>query len=55
MDEEKKNRLEALLQALLESSRQEKEGAKKSKQPSGTGSVIRRRKGQPDKRIKASC
>lgn len=53
MDEEKKIRLEALLQSLLESSRQEKSGPKRSPQTSGSGSVIRRRKGEPDKRIKA--
>ena len=53
MDEEKKNRLEALLQAMLESSRQEKAGPKRSSHTSGAGSVIRRRKGEPDKRIKS--
>jgi hypothetical protein len=52
MDEDKKNRLDALLRALLESSRQEKAGKKKGMTPPGTGSVIRRRRGQPDKRIK---
>ena len=53
MDEEKKNRLEAILQALLESERQEKAGPKKAPHARGSGSVIRRRKGQPDKRIKS--
>lgn len=53
MDEAKKKKLEEMLQSLLERElNQEKE--KQPKPPrttGGSGDVIRRRKGQPDRRV----
>ena len=53
MDEAKKKKLEEMLQSLLERElNQEKERQPKPPRAgSGSGGVIRRRKGQPDKRV----
>jgi len=55
MEKEKKERIEALLQSLLEEGlkpRPEATGTPEARKPKAAGgNVIRRRKGQPDKRL----
>jgi hypothetical protein len=51
MKEEKRNELELQLRKLIQGSKLRKPQRGKFIPPSGTGSVIRRRKGRPDVRI----
>ena len=52
MDADKKKKLEDMLQGLLERElNQQKEPSRKTPTAGGRGGVIRRRKGQPDKRV----
>lgn len=52
MDEAKKKKLEEMLQSLLERElNQEKEKPQKPSRTSSGNGVIRRRKGQPDRRV----
>ncbi len=51
MDIEKKNKLDAKLREMLEENKQTDARQGKPKMQSGTGNIIRRRKGEQDKRI----
>jgi hypothetical protein len=51
MKEEKRNELESQLRKLIRSSKLGKRKRAEFIAPSGTGTVIRRRKGRPDVRI----
>ncbi len=51
MDIEKKNKLDAKLREMMEKSEQRNIGERIIKKQTGVGSIIRRRKGEQDKRI----